>query len=209
MDTEDKKKPTGTVEEKASGRRKLLKSVVAGGGAATVASMMPDKWARPVVDSVMLPSHAQTSLLGRGAFVSSGQRGMVDQETEMAKQGFSEELLEFFAPAANAGGKGGPPPDEMRLTATDSGSSILCADRRGSSQMVSVQILDTEPPSFTGSDPECLWGGTVEDGQFIDGTGWQVNILPPGPNVTTQTWTLILGGAGCTGNESEGECGPV
>ena len=203
MDTEDKKKPTGTVEEKASGRRKLLKSVVAGGGAATVASMMPDKWARPVVDSVMLPSHAQTSLLGRGAFVSSGQRGMVDQETEMASQGFSEELLEFFAPAAHAGNGGIP--EEVRLNANDSGPSILCGDRNGSSEMISVQILDTDPPSFSG-DSQCLFGGKVGEGKF-DGTGWKVSITPPGGNVTTETWVLVQGGAGCTGNESEGECG--
>ena len=66
MDKDDKKE-TSVTDDK--GRRKLLKSVVAGGGAVTVAKMLPDQWARPVVDSVMLPSHAQTSMAAIGAFV--------------------------------------------------------------------------------------------------------------------------------------------
>ncbi len=44
-----------------SARRKLLKSLVAGGGAAVTANSLPDKWAKPVVDSVLLPAHAQTT----------------------------------------------------------------------------------------------------------------------------------------------------
>ena len=40
-------------------RRKLIKGVTAGGIAAGVVA--PDKWHRPVVDSVLLPAHAQTT----------------------------------------------------------------------------------------------------------------------------------------------------
>jgi hypothetical protein len=42
-------------------RRKLLKSIVAGSGAIVAGKSLPEKWSRPVVDSVMLPAHAQTS----------------------------------------------------------------------------------------------------------------------------------------------------
>ncbi|GJL83572.1 MAG: hypothetical protein DHS20C01_32060 [marine bacterium B5-7] len=46
----------------SNGRRKLLKSLVAGGSvAATTATLFPEKWTKPVVDSVVLPSHAQTT----------------------------------------------------------------------------------------------------------------------------------------------------
>lgn len=42
-------------------RRKLLKSIIAGGGAAMTAGFVPETWTRPVVESVLLPAHAQTS----------------------------------------------------------------------------------------------------------------------------------------------------
>lgn len=42
-------------------RRKLLKSIVAGSGAVVAGKSLPEGWTRPVVDSVMLPAHAQTS----------------------------------------------------------------------------------------------------------------------------------------------------
>lgn len=42
-------------------RRKLLKSLVAGSGAIVAGKSLPDSWAKPIVDSVMLPAHAQTS----------------------------------------------------------------------------------------------------------------------------------------------------
>jgi len=204
MDTEDKKKPTSTGDEKASGRRKLLKSVVAGGGAVTVAKVLPDQWARPVVDSVMLPSHAETSMPGRGPFVASNIQGMTEPERMMAEQGFSEELLEFFTPAAHAG-KGGSP-DAMRLTVNDSGNSYLCADRDGDpSQVVTVQIQDTNPLSFTGSNPPCLFDGEILGGAFNEGVGWAVSILPPRENVAVEV-ILTSGGVGCTGNEDPGEC---
>jgi len=42
-------------------RRKLLKSIAAGSGAIVAGKSLPESWSRPVVDSVMLPVHAQTS----------------------------------------------------------------------------------------------------------------------------------------------------
>lgn len=42
-------------------RRKLLKSITAGSGAIVAGKSLPESWSRPVVDSVMLPAHAQTS----------------------------------------------------------------------------------------------------------------------------------------------------
>ena len=42
-------------------RRKILKSIAAGSGAIVAGKSLPESWSRPVVDSVMLPAHAQTS----------------------------------------------------------------------------------------------------------------------------------------------------
>ena len=42
-------------------RRNALKKLLAGSGAVVASQSIPEKWAKPVVDSVMLPGHAQTS----------------------------------------------------------------------------------------------------------------------------------------------------
>lgn len=50
-----------TEKKSNESRRKLLKSVAAGSGAIVAGKSLPESWSRPVVDSVMLPAHAQTS----------------------------------------------------------------------------------------------------------------------------------------------------
>lgn len=54
-------------------RRRLLKTIAAGGSAAGLAAL-PGKWAKPVVASVILPAHAQTSpgCIGTAANCPSG-----------------------------------------------------------------------------------------------------------------------------------------
>ena len=42
-------------------RRKLLKSIATGSGAIVAGKSLPESWSKPVVDSVLLPVHAQTS----------------------------------------------------------------------------------------------------------------------------------------------------
>ena len=50
-----------TDKKSSESRRKLLKSIAAGSGAIVAGKSLPDKWTAPVVDTVMLPAHAQTS----------------------------------------------------------------------------------------------------------------------------------------------------
>lgn len=66
-------------KKSSESRRKLLKSIAAGSGAIVAGKSLPDSWSRPVVDSVMLPAHAQTSACTTInvtlAFTRSGEAG--------------------------------------------------------------------------------------------------------------------------------------
>lgn len=42
-------------------RRKLLKSIAASGGAVVAGKSLPESWSKPIVDSVLLPVHAETT----------------------------------------------------------------------------------------------------------------------------------------------------
>jgi hypothetical protein len=44
-------------------RRQVLKKILLGGGLAAGSAILPDKWAKPVVDVIIAPAHAQTSPL--------------------------------------------------------------------------------------------------------------------------------------------------
>ena len=61
MDLETNRKNTAidkTTQDKDDSRRSLLKKLAVGGLAGAA---MPSQWSRPVIDSVVLPAHAQTS----------------------------------------------------------------------------------------------------------------------------------------------------
>lgn len=51
-------------ETRSPSRRGTLKRLAAGGAVAGVAAAAPSRWTRPVVESVVLPVHAQTSATG-------------------------------------------------------------------------------------------------------------------------------------------------
>jgi len=42
-------------------KRKLLKSIAAGSGAVVAGKSLPESWARPIVNSIVLPAHAATT----------------------------------------------------------------------------------------------------------------------------------------------------
>ncbi len=44
-----------------SGRRKLFKLMAAGSGMAIAGKSLPENWSKPIVESVLLPAHAETS----------------------------------------------------------------------------------------------------------------------------------------------------
>jgi hypothetical protein len=78
-------------------RRKLLKSIAAGGGAVMAGKSLPESWARPIVDSVVLPAHAQTSGIATYAGSNTVSRAMNGPSSVFAK--ISDSLIN----TANAG----------------------------------------------------------------------------------------------------------
>jgi len=76
-------------------RRKLLKSIAAGSGAIVAGKSLPESWSRPVVDSVMLPAHAQTSLINT-------HTGQTQQLVQLDTDSMFAEVLDSLVPEAEA-----------------------------------------------------------------------------------------------------------
>jgi hypothetical protein len=71
-------------KESSNSRRKLLKSLATGSGAVIAGKSLPNSWARPVVDSVLLPAHARTSGGPYGG-TNNNPLTMIDNNTLFAK----------------------------------------------------------------------------------------------------------------------------
>ncbi len=50
-------------------RRRVLKTLAAGGGVVVAGKTLPQSWYKPVVETVVLPAHAQTSGCGEATFI--------------------------------------------------------------------------------------------------------------------------------------------
>jgi hypothetical protein len=68
------------------GRRQLLKAIALGGGAVVAVKILPESWTTPVIDTVMLPVHAQASGAG-GDFVLRFTDTVLDPNDESATFG--------------------------------------------------------------------------------------------------------------------------
>ncbi len=62
MSDEDNKKPEESKNAKVQPeKRKTVRRLLTGGGIVTGAGAVGGRWTKPLVDSVLLPAHAQTS----------------------------------------------------------------------------------------------------------------------------------------------------
>jgi len=81
-------------------RRKLLQSALLGGAAATFYAA-PERWTRPVIESVSLPAHAQTSpMLGEGPWTGGG--ASMTMTAPFRNRNLAGRIVDTLVPRANA-----------------------------------------------------------------------------------------------------------
>ncbi len=90
-------------EERHDHRRKLLRALALGGGAVSL-TQLPSHWARPTIETVALPAHAQTT-----AGALSGTATITDLPggfpyDQVAERNAAGDLLDHLVPPAHAGG---------------------------------------------------------------------------------------------------------
>lgn len=91
--------------EAAGGRRRLVKGIAAGGGVVAGARFLPGEWSRPVVESVVLPAHAQAT----GEPTVQAFTGTVTV-VSVGFSGFGSSIMDFVVPRAEAGAAAAPCP---------------------------------------------------------------------------------------------------
>lgn len=97
--------------EAGNGRRKLVKGIAAGGGIVTGARFMPGEWSKPVVESVVLPAHAQATP-GDEPTVQAFT-GTVAVVTVGGLTGIGSAIMDFVIPRAEAGKQLNPCPTSL------------------------------------------------------------------------------------------------
>ncbi len=196
--------------EQPTARRKALKKLLVGSGAAVAASQtLPTKWTKPVVDSVILPAHAQTTVVPTTtAAPVINFRGPVSANAIVTINNEPESLfaiLDSIVPKAHAG------------TSTQSGDMCIAVD--GTSFTAAVRFDFTRP---TATDPIFLTAsGTVGGGPVImdnpnacevSDTFLSVNSVSPGGADFTMSGFFTASGMLPTGNgcpSDPGNCIPI
>ncbi len=96
-------KKTAKLESRS--RRRLLHAISTGGAAVAAHKILPEKWTKPIIDSVILPAHAQPSI-GRanGIFTNQPAPGMAAVERPSAPgTPVWDRISNFFIKSAYAG----------------------------------------------------------------------------------------------------------
>jgi hypothetical protein len=102
-------------------RRRLLTALAAGG--VVGANTLPERWIKPVVDSVMLPAHAQAT----GIAPSAGAVSSIFASRESGDDSLLVRALEFVIPSAHA-----RPPDSL----------YICVNPNATGTKANVQVWE-------------------------------------------------------------------
>lgn len=166
-----------TDKKSSESRRKLLKSIVAGGGAVVAGKSLPESWSRPVVDSVMLPAHAQTSPPAASPPPPASQAvliygaNIVAENSHDGQETLHAKIVDTLVPTAEAG-EGGPSAYFICIKVIDGVASIVFSPyasisggynmvRRGNialdAEMKGEGTITASYPQDVSPDADCDW----------------------------------------------------
>lgn len=180
------------VESTETARRNILRKIVAGGSLGAGAAMVPSSWTRPVVGSVLLPAHAQSSGL---PFVGFGiiAGGIVNQTDSFPKEESDElDFRTFVQKVRNAviqDAQAGPPNGHC--------ISISAEDLNNPESIAKVTVHEPESHVVNGTLQQLLTSGLSVDGHTIKAT----TLNPDGSGNGTIDGTPF--------NLQPGSCSPV
>jgi hypothetical protein len=177
------------VKKTTNTRRRLLKSIMVGGGLATTSHTIPQRWSRPVVDTVVLPAHAQTSAI-EGDFGGSGVAGSLVEAMS---------VLDMIAPRAYAGGIQST--TELDVCASVNGGDVTLAivrfNQSGDTAILPAQGLPVAVPGSANLDVSAstnvITGSIQFDGPGNNGLAGRV-MLDDGGSVWVYPFDLFPGG---------------
>lgn len=158
--------------ESNENRRRLLKSITVSGTAIIATKSLPESWIRPMVKSVIIPAHAQTSVTTLNYF---GQNVSVADISD-PETGLVEWTSRNLVSAAHAQATPGSNPIlEMSATVTGSMATILFTP--SSSPRRSWALFQSVLPTDGTSGTVDLGPG----GQCPGGDPWPFPGMPAGP----------------------------
>lgn len=137
-------------------RRKLLKSLAAGSGAIVAGKSLPESWSRPVVDSVMLPAHAETSPSSgpfAGGVTQNG--GMLETGSLLAK------VTDSLITDANAG---------IRPACNFDATFYVCVEPSADLQSAKVTAYEDYGPNGVRNAVSYTWASVPVGGSSMDAT---------------------------------------
>lgn len=155
-------------------RRRLLKSLMVGGSILTISRSLPEKWVRPVVESVVLPAHAQTSAIN-GHFAGFANTGQVTAE--------ATPILDLLAPRVYAG-----------AVINTSTQNYICAEVDNNS-VTSVLVYVSNTFILTplsSAVPQDIPGSVPLDVSSLSGTFDEASIEFDGPGSNGLAGSVVL-----------------
>jgi hypothetical protein len=144
-------------------RRRLIKTFFGAAAVTGTAAMLPQRWTRPLVEAVVLPAHAQASLIMfGGAGLVPVAIASIDTGTRVAQ--WMQTVLDAAVPVAEAAG-----PSSITVCATLSGNMLTITTQGSNNHGRHQGTLNTDGSPGTLPILENLCGETNAFDAYVSG----------------------------------------